>query len=169
MNAAELVALGAFPSFAAGWFLRDLYDVIHRGKLMVARTRKVRPFQTLFAWFSHGNRLTALVVITATIALAALGYTYSADQQSENRSDNIVACVARYVDVLSKANLPRTAASVKASDARRDWDRGHSDKEPELTKSELKARYLRLYANYEKVRAGNPLPEFSLTFCREHR
>lgn len=167
-------ALGAFIvtapiAFALGWFARDLHDKHLRGLTMdtATKTRITR----LLDWLGHPRKLTVLVVVTAVAVLGSIAYTTisknASDRRADDAKDDITACVQRYVRTLSAANLPRTAASVAASDARRDWDRGFSDSKDAkgLTKDELKDRYLTLYANYVKVRAGNPLPEFSRAFC----
>lgn len=139
----------------------------------MVRIRTVRPFRTLFAWFSHGNRLTALIVVTATIAVIALGYAFANDRSqsaAEDRAEEDRAafydCVPKYVSDLSRTNLPRTIASIRASNARFNWDVGHDDEHPTWDKTELKAEYVRLYRAYQAVIVTNPpLPAFSAQYC----
>lgn len=121
---------------------------------------------TLLDWFAQGNRLIGLVVATTVLAVAALGYTYSADQQSEDRTDDVVSCIARYIAELTEASAPRTLASIAANDARFNWDAGTNPQHPTWSKERLKAEYVRLYKHYQDVTAKNPpVPEFNLIFC----
>lgn len=125
-----------------------------------------RPFATLLEWLAVGNRLIGLVVVTTLLALGAVGYTFSADQQSEDRTDDVVSCIARYIGELTEASAPRTLASIAATDARFNWDVGTDPLHPTWSKERLKAEYVRLYKHYQDVTAKNPpVPEFNLAFC----
>jgi hypothetical protein len=168
MSALVAFILTAPASFALGWYSHGITDRHIRRPTMNARIQ--RTVTRVLDWLADPRKLTVLVVVTAAAVLSSIVYTWSADQQSEDRTArakaDVYRCVTNYVQELSRTNAPRTAASVLASDARRDWDAGHSKEHPDLTRAQLKARYLHLYAQYVTVRAENPLPEFS-NFCEQ--
>jgi len=164
MAAFVAFVLTAPVAFAAGWVLRGFRDR-HRGMFMNATIK--RRAALFLDWLADGRKLAASAVIVGLMAGASIIYTWTADQQSEDRTDNVMTCIAHYVAEQSEAQAPRTLAANQASDARRDWDRGYAEDLPGATPADLKARYLRLYDEAERVRATNPLPEFTQAFCRE--
>lgn len=164
MAALVVFLLTAPTSFAAGWVLRGHRNRT-KGKLMNARIRTL--VGRFVDWLADPRKLVAASVVVGLLAASAIVYTWTADQQSEDRTDDVMTCIAHYVSEQSKAQAPRTLAANVASDARRDWDRGFSDDLPGATDVELKDRYLALYAAAELVRETNPLPEFTQEFCRE--
>lgn len=156
-----------------GWFLHVLHIHRYRGYPMVRQTRteKVRPLDAFGGWFAQGHRLVAFVVIIGLIATGAFAYTVFTGKQSSSRDERNFSCLVAFVSETNRAQAPRTVASTKASDARRDWDRGYSrDQGAEnLSKDQLFDRYQRLYDEYVRVRDLNPLPVLSPTYCESVR
>lgn len=164
MNALTLFVIGAPAAFWVGWWARGAWD--RGGSEMTAwKHRLKRPFARLFEWFSHGNRLVAFTLFCGLMGLGAFGYTWNADQQSEDRSTEGLACVAAYIQAQNDAQTPRTNASVAASDARYAWDMAPDGPE----KNRLLGEYQDAYRHYVEVRAFNPLPTLSPSFCEEAR
>lgn len=175
MAALVVFLLTAPSSFAAGWVLRGHCNRT-KGKLMNATTgvRLRARIGQIVDWLADARKLVALAVIVGMLSAGGIVYTWATDRSSDRQTEariadsiaGVVSCVATYVRDTSEQQAPRTAASVAANDARRDWDAGHSDEVPGLTEAQLKERYLRLYAVYVAVRGDNPpLPAFSLSYC----
>lgn len=175
MNRALWAFILEAPVFAVlGFGLARFLYVTPRGIAMNARTK--RRVARALDWLGQGRRLVAVVVSMLMFVLAGYGYTYQSSRAAEENTTRetarafatFVTCVGEYVADASKAQKPRTAASVAANNARYDWDRGTSDS-PEargLTKAELKARYVRLYRAYLRIQKTTPLPVFDLSYCR---
>lgn len=162
MGAFTAFVVTAPTAFFAGWFLRGFRDQ-HRGMVVNAKTKSL--LSRAADWLDR--RLRVMVVLVAVAVLSSIVYTWSADQQSEDRTKDVIRCIADYVAGQSKAQAPRTLAANMATDARVDWDRGFSEDFPNATNAELKARYLYLADAAKRVRSDNPLPKFDQAFCRE--
>ena len=150
------------PVFALGWWLGGLYE---KRKRMYAQP----PIDRLFGWFAHGNRLVGLVVCSMVFAVVAGLYTFQADVDGESRDEKFVNCLTAYIDDLGQQAKPRSLAFQEMTDAQRDWNRGHSDKYPQMNADELKARYLALYDAYAKVTKDNPPPQPINKYCKEFK
>lgn len=157
-----LFLVGAPVAFWLGWFARGAWD--RGGSDMAARARsRMRPLDRLFEWFAEGNRLIGFSLFCGIIGLGAFVYTWTADQQSEDRTAEVVRCVAEYIDEQNAAQEPRTKASIIANDARYAWDLAPAG----AAKDRLRDEYKRAYEHYVDVRTFNPLPSFSLANCEE--
>lgn len=121
-------------------------------------------------WIGRGRRLAVFIVAIGFLVLGVYGYTYQSAQSSRDAADReraaFYACVPRYVKDLTRSNLPRTIASIKASNARFHWDIGHDPKHPTWDRARLFEEYQRLYRKYLSAIAANPpIPAFSAKYC----
>ncbi len=159
MRYALVFAAGFAPAFLAGWVTRGLFDRHPLGE------RMKRQIDAVLGWIGTGHRWLIPYLVVLVLALSALAYTFAQDQDAEDRERNLIACLATYVDEMGGAQAERTAASVRASDARRDYDAAP----PGPVKDALLAEYLRLYDIYVEVREGNPYPRLSEEYCEAAR